>query len=40
MDPIEARALWSHEVVVGEAGDDDVVGDCIVELAQLREGLR
>ena len=33
MEPIEAMALWIHEVVVGEAGADGVWGDCMAELS-------
>lgn len=34
MDPIEVRALWSHEVVVGEVGPDGEFDDCMVELSE------
>ena len=37
MEPIEARALWSHEVVAGEAGADGVFADCMVELSEGRD---
>ena len=33
-EPIEAMALWIHEVVVGEAGADGVFDDCMVELSE------
>jgi hypothetical protein len=32
MDPIEVRAVWSHEVVFGRAGAKGVFGGCMVEL--------
>lgn len=34
IEPSEARALWSHEVVVGEAGADGIFADCMVELGE------
>lgn len=34
MDPIEARAVWSHEVVFGGVGAEGVFDDCMVELSE------
>lgn len=34
MDPIEARAVWSHEVVFGGAGAESVFDGCMVELSK------
>lgn len=34
MDPIEARAVWSHEVVFGGSGAEGVFDGCMVELSE------
>lgn len=34
MDPIEARAVWSHEVVFGGAGAGSVFDGCMVALSE------